>query len=121
VGLACIKGLAEGAARPAVAISNLKAIASFGTAPLRAVHVDARRNEIYGAVYDGRLQLVCPEVVMPKDAWLAGLPAGAELVNAPPSLAAAIAQLAPGESPQDPAALDANYVRRSDAELFWKE
>jgi hypothetical protein len=23
--------------------------------------------------------------------------------------------------PRDPAALDANYVRRSDAELLWKE
>jgi hypothetical protein len=36
-------------------------------------------------------------------------------------LAGAIARLAHREPPRDPAALDANYVRRSDAELFWKE
>jgi hypothetical protein len=32
----------------------------------------------------------------------------------------ALAALVRGEG-GDPAALDANYVRRSDAELFWKE
>ena len=49
----------------------------------------------------------------------------ARVVTAPQALAAAIAQIAlpfliRGEA-ADPAALDANYVRRSDAELFWKE
>ncbi len=52
VGLACVKGLAEALGKPAVAVSNLRAIASFGTAPWRAVVLDARRGEIYGAVYD---------------------------------------------------------------------
>jgi tRNA threonylcarbamoyladenosine biosynthesis protein TsaB len=46
-------------------------------------------------------------------------------VTAPRTLAAAIGQIASrrfcaGET-GDPAALDANYVRRSDAELFWKD
>jgi tRNA threonylcarbamoyladenosine biosynthesis protein TsaB len=50
---------------------------------------------------------------------------GASIVTAPHALAGAIARIAferllRGEA-VDPAALDANYVRRSDAELFWKE
>jgi tRNA threonylcarbamoyladenosine biosynthesis protein TsaB len=44
---------------------------------------------------------------------------------APRSLAASIARIAAGRYHRgealDSAALDANYVRRSDAELFWKE
>jgi tRNA threonylcarbamoyladenosine biosynthesis protein TsaB len=50
---------------------------------------------------------------------------GANIVTAPCALAGAIARIAlpawrSGET-AEPAALDANYVRRSDAELFWKE
>ena len=46
-------------------------------------------------------------------------------MTAPRALAGAVARIAlsawqNGET-TDPAALDANYVRRSDAELFWKE
>jgi tRNA threonylcarbamoyladenosine biosynthesis protein TsaB len=49
------------------------------------------------------------------------LVAGTRHITAPPALAAAIARIASarflaGEA-SDPAALDANYVRRSDAEL----
>ena len=47
-----------------------------------------------------------------------------EFITGPRPLAAAIARiaaerLARGDS-GDPAAIDANYVRRSDAELLWK-
>ena len=49
----------------------------------------------------------------------------ARIVTAPAALAAAIARIAlarfRGGEASDPAALDANYVRRSDAELFWRE
>ncbi len=144
VGLACVKGLAEAAGKPAVAVSNLQALATFGAAPLRAVVLDARRGEIYGAVYDQAVRLVAPETVAQFPAWIATLPEGelefiaadftpfraalagtrfarTSLVTAPRALAAAIARLALDAVPQDPAALDANYVRRSDAELFWKE
>jgi tRNA threonylcarbamoyladenosine biosynthesis protein TsaB len=144
VGLACVKGLAEALGKPAVAVSNLQALAAFGTAPLRAVVLDARRGEVYGAVYDAAARLVAPEVVAPFAAWLATLPAGelefvspdfspfhallagtrfegAALRTAPRALAAAISRLAARAEPRDPAALDANYVRRSDAELLWKE
>ena len=149
VGLACIKGLAEACGRPAAGISNLQALSTFGSAPLRAVVLDARRGEVYAAVYDPAGGIVAPEIVMPLHSWLGTLPAGdlefvvgqaswpvsvplestrfatANVVMAPDALAAAIARiacrrLARGEV-LDPAALDANYVRRSDAELFWKE
>jgi tRNA threonylcarbamoyladenosine biosynthesis protein TsaB len=141
VGLACVKGLAEAVGRPAVAVSNLQAIASFGSAPLRAAVLDAHRGEVYGAVYDAASRLVMPEVVAPFEVWMGTLPeANLEFVCsgftpplagtrfertpvriAPRELAAAIGRLASQAEPQDPAALDANYVRRSDAELLWKE
>ena len=122
VGLACVKGLAEALGRPAAAVSNLKALATFGTARLRAPMIDARRGEIYGAVYDDSGTLVMPEVVIKYDDWCRTLPAEAELISNDPArpLAAAVARIAPEEA-RDPAALDAKYVRRSDAELFWKE
>ena len=144
--LACVKGLAEGAGKPAVAVSNLAAIASFGSAPLRAALLDARRGEVYAAVYDAAGRLVRPETVASPARWLETLPEEIELVSpdfsafadaldasrlrdarrttAPRAQAAAIARIAwrrwqTGEA-ADPAALDANYVRRSDAELLWK-
>jgi tRNA threonylcarbamoyladenosine biosynthesis protein TsaB len=124
VGLACVKGLAEALGRPAMAVSNLEALARCGTGRLRGAVIDARRGEIYGAVYDDAGQLVSPEVVATYDAWVASLPPGVdEFIWAPRPLAAVIAQIAAerlsrGESP-DPASLDANYVRRADAELRW--
>lgn len=149
VGLACVKGLAEATGKPAVAVSNLQALASFGAAPLRVPVLDARRDEVYVALYDAKGKVVSPETVVRLPAWLETLPdaslefisadftsfcaafAGtrfetARRVVAPRALARAIAHIAcvrflAGEAPQDPAALDANYVRRSDAELFWKD
>ena len=148
VGLAFVKGLADALAKPAAAVSNLRAMASFGSAPLRATVLDARRGEIFGAVYDAAGGLVSPEVVMKLAAWIERLPEGdlefvstdpalpgpalagtrfegAPVVTAPQAIAGAVARIAlealdRGEL-GDPAALDANYVRRSDAELLWKE
>jgi tRNA threonylcarbamoyladenosine biosynthesis protein TsaB len=146
IGLACVKGLAEATGKPAVAVSNLAAMATFGSSALRAVVLDARRGEIYGAVYDARGTPVVPETVMPFTAWLHTLPdaevefistdfspfapalagtrfAAAPVTTAPRALAAALGRIAreklrAGQA-SDPAGLDANYVRRSDAELFW--
>jgi tRNA threonylcarbamoyladenosine biosynthesis protein TsaB len=143
VGLAAVKGLAEAAGKTVVAVSNLRALASFGSALLRAVVLDARRGEVYGAVYDDRLEPVVAESVMKFPAWLETLPASGfefistdfspfrscvdpavPVVTAPRALAAAIGRIAWTEFAaglaRDPAAIDANYVRRSDAELFWK-
>jgi tRNA threonylcarbamoyladenosine biosynthesis protein TsaB len=139
VGLAAVKGLAEATGRKVVAVSNLEALAWFGSRALRATVIDARRGEVYGAVYDGDLRCVREEVVMKFPEWLETLPEGdlefitagypvnldAPVITAPRELAGAIGRIAMGRLAaglaQDPAAIDANYVRRSDAELLWKE
>jgi tRNA threonylcarbamoyladenosine biosynthesis protein TsaB len=143
IGLAAVKGLAEAAGKPVVGVGNLEAIASFGSAGLRAVMLDARRGEIYGAVFDADGRTVVPQSVGRFADWLAGLPqgdleflstdltpflpllAGSRTTTVPRALAAAIGRIAlqrlrEGRA-SDPAALEANYVRRSDAELFWSE
>jgi tRNA threonylcarbamoyladenosine biosynthesis protein TsaB len=139
VGLACVKGLAEATGKPAVAVSTLEAIARFGNGPLRAALLDARRGDVYAGVFDGDGLLVVPGSVGKLDVFLGVLPKcevvfvspdftafgdglpDAPRVVAPRALAGAIAQIACEREPQDPASLDANYVRRSDAELFLKE
>jgi tRNA threonylcarbamoyladenosine biosynthesis protein TsaB len=139
VGLAAVKGFAEALGKAAAGVSNLRAVASFGTAPLRAAVLDARRGQVYGALYDSALEPVMPEVVARFPDWLAALPegdleflstdllpfraalAGRPAREVPRALAAAVGRIAARSREQDPAALDANYVRRSDAELFWKD
>jgi tRNA threonylcarbamoyladenosine biosynthesis protein TsaB len=145
IGLACIKGLAEATGKPAVGVSNLAAMATFGSAALRAVVLDARRGEVYGAVYDAYGAVVVPETVGHFTAWLHTLPegeiefvsmdfspfasalagtrfAGSAVTTAPRALAAAVGRIAcerlRAAQTADPATLDANYVRRSDAELL---
>ena len=138
VGLAAVKGLAEATGKRVVAVSNLRALASFGSAPLRATVIDARRGEVYAALYNSRLEAVLPEVVMKLEDWIQRLPrenlqfvtafsidTQFPVVTAPRQLAAAIGRIAWSEFSAgravDPAAIDANYVRRSDAEIFWKD
>lgn len=144
VGLTAVKGLAEATGRRVVAVSNLQAMAFFGTARLRATVLDARRGEVYGAVYDSDLNLVMPEVVMRFPAWIGTLPKSdlevvsvdfspfqafadptIPVVTAPRVLAGAVGHIACRRFRAglaiDPAAVDANYVRRSDAELLWKD
>ncbi len=140
IGLTAVKGLAEASGRNIVAVSNLEALAWFGTKPLRAPVIDARRGEVYGAVYTAALQPVSGEVVMKLPVWLESLPAGdLEIIargldvgatswpvkSAPWELARAIGAIAVGRVSQGlaqhPSEIDANYVRRSDAELFWKD
>jgi tRNA threonylcarbamoyladenosine biosynthesis protein TsaB len=148
VGLSCIKGLAEACGKPALAVSNLQVLASFGTRARRVPLIDARRGQVYAAVYDATGEMVEPEVVTSLGAWLASVPgnnlelvsmdfapleeelaassfASTSRVTAPRALAAEIGKIASrrfcaGDA-GDPAVLDANYVRRSDAELFWKD
>jgi tRNA threonylcarbamoyladenosine biosynthesis protein TsaB len=148
VGLACVKGLAEAAGRKVVAVSNLEALARFGSAEQRAVVLDARRGEIYGAVYGAAGEVLREPVVMRFPAWLETLPAGeieflstdfapfraalentrfanSKITTAPRALAAVIGRIAherflAGRA-RDPAEIDADYVRRSDAELLWKD
>ncbi len=139
VGLSAVKGLAEAGRGCAMGISNLQALAFFGSAAVRAPVLDARRGEVYGGVYDNGLEPLRPETVGKFAEWLRALPAGAEVIAndpgpfralvpditaAPRTLASAVGiiaerRLAAG-APCDPAALDANYVRRADAELLWR-
>lgn len=141
IGLTAAKGLAEATGRKVLAVSNLQALAAFGTRALRATIIDARRGEIYGAVYDNALRLVRDEEVMKYTDFLATLPqgdlefitagfpitgvAGVPVVEAPRALAGAIGKIAATRIAtglaEDPASIDANYVRRSDAELLWRE
>ena len=150
IGLTAAKGLAEATGRPAIAISNLQALACFGKGPLRAVIIDARRGEIYGGVYNAALEPVREEVVMKLDDWLASLSElGSEsgelevitnsrvladlvspvfrgdVIEAPGVLASAIGTMALERVQRglglDPVEIAANYVRRSDAELLWKD
>ena len=85
VGLAAVKGLAETAGVPAAGVSNLEAMASLGTAALRAPFFDARRNEIFGALYDGELATVRPALAQSFANWLASLPPEAELLTPDPA------------------------------------
>ena len=147
IGLACVKGLAEATGRPVVPVSNLRAMASFGTGRRRVVLLDARRGEIYAGVFGPDLQPLAAEVVIKLPAFLASLPLGVEFIAAdftpflaallashhagapriagPRALAAAIGAIAESDLGAglalDPAAVDANYVRRSDAEMLWKD
>jgi tRNA threonylcarbamoyladenosine biosynthesis protein TsaB len=113
VGLAAVKGLAAALGKPAAGVSNLRALAALGN--LTPV-IDARRGEVYTAVYDTELRLLSPETVAPLH--------GVRIAQTASNLALAVALCAEKDGPeswQDPAALDANYVRRADAELFWKD
>jgi tRNA threonylcarbamoyladenosine biosynthesis protein TsaB len=148
VALTAAKGLAEVQHKPVAAVSNLRALAAFGSAPKRVVLLDARRGEVYAAVYGADLELLEAETVEKLPPWLerlpvepyefitlAGSPFGAALEGTPfaampwteasRSLAGAVAlcaekDLATGRL-VDALIADANYVRRSDAELLWKD
>ena len=142
VGLSAAKGLAEAQRKPVCAVSNLRALAYFGNANRRAALLDARRHQVYAGIYDSDLNSIVPEQVIELGAWLRQVERPDEfvvphdfpfvdelkaignpvVVPAQP-LAVAIANCAALQKEPwlDPAAADANYVRRSDAELFWTE
>src|SRR5690242_5988194 len=148
VGLTAIKGLAEASGKPVAAISNLRALAASGTEDRRAVLLDARRGEVYAAVYDSKLQIVEPEMVAKLPLWLetlnapgyefitlAGAPfksavsdtrfAAMMCTEASRFLASAVARCAAEDALNgkllSALVADANYVRSSDAELFWRD
>jgi tRNA threonylcarbamoyladenosine biosynthesis protein TsaB len=148
VGLSAIKGLAEVLAKKVVAVSNLEALSRLGGGDLRATIIDARRGEVYAALFDRLGQPVIDPRVISFPKFLASLPAveiewiatdfspfratlagtrfeGQHVVTAPRALAAGIARIAVERAragrAQNPAAIEANYVRRSDAEIFWKD
>ncbi len=153
IGLTAAKSLAEVNGKKVVGVSNLRAMAELGEGRFRAPVMDARRGEVYAAVFDEDGQAVADEVVTPWPAFvdlvdgrdvtflstetsLFGADGAAPLdagenetettshMTLDTPLAAGVARLAKqtmtaGEA-LDPEELDANYVRRPDAELNWK-
>lgn len=136
IALAAVKGLAEVNGKPVIGVSNLAALAEFGSEELRAPVFDARRGEVFAALYDraGR-EVIAPSVLPLADftalvgdwqvEWITtGFDIGRAATAAPPELAGMMARLAirrlrAGES-GDAALIEADYVRRPDAVLFLK-
>ncbi len=139
VGLTAAKGLAEAMGKPVVAVSNLKAMAWFGGAGLRCAIADARRGQVYAGVYDARLRLQGEEVVTGLEEWVErprldgmefvtqdlALLGGMAGTLAPKELAGAVGRIAWREFTEgrakNAAEIDANYVRRTDAEMKWRD
>ncbi|HLV00139.1 MAG TPA: tRNA (adenosine(37)-N6)-threonylcarbamoyltransferase complex dimerization subunit type 1 TsaB [Acidobacteriota bacterium] len=81
IGIAAVKGFCHALERPVVDVSTLQALAwtyRWAGEPV-APMIDARRQQIYGAVYahpqPQESHLVMPEVVLPPAEWLSTLPA----------------------------------------------
>ena len=152
VGLSVAKALAEVHGKPVVPVSNLAALAFAGEGRYRVPVLDARRGEVYAAVYDEQSRVLVREVVSPWDEFLklvsgreitfvssdaklfetdgaAPLPTASKgsrrTVTVTSPLVAAVAELAclryDSGAGLPPEAVDANYVRRPEAELKWKE
>ncbi|MEX2303155.1 MAG: tRNA (adenosine(37)-N6)-threonylcarbamoyltransferase complex dimerization subunit type 1 TsaB [Bryobacterales bacterium] len=152
VGLTAVKAFAEVHHKPVVAVSNLLALASLAEGRYRAPVLDARRGEVFAAVYDEQLRAVVEEAAVAWPAFLHSIegrevtaigldsgifePGGAAEAPAGPAspmrflsaaqpLAAAIARIAAERHARGetllPDTVDANYVRRTDAELKWKD
>jgi tRNA threonylcarbamoyladenosine biosynthesis protein TsaB len=137
VGLAAVKGMAEALQKPIAAVSLLEAVARASADRHVVAALDAGRNELYLAEYEdgvmvGEEQLVprqilvsstALKVITTDEALAASLrEAGrsADVVQHPGSARVAKigwTKLQAGErvTPQD---LEANYIRRSDAEIF---
>lgn len=132
VGLSTAKGLAHAAGMPIVAISRLAVLATLADdqGDLLAL-LDAGRNEFYArrgqrewlapfdevaAAADNGLPLILADarVAARLAAWNPRL---VEPLDAYAAARAALARVRRGDA-EDLATLDANYLRRSDAELF---
>jgi tRNA threonylcarbamoyl adenosine modification protein YeaZ/ribosomal-protein-alanine acetyltransferase len=158
VGLTAVKALAEVYEKRIVPVSRLEALASqsIGKAQLVAAFADARRDQIFAALYrrtDSLLQLIdeqqvidperfiswvaemaqgqnvdwistWPECVTETESWTSRRAAGEWVQRGDDVLAPIIGNLAYkralNNQTVDALAVDANYVRRSDAEIFWK-
>jgi tRNA threonylcarbamoyladenosine biosynthesis protein TsaB len=143
VGLAAIKALAEILQKPIAVVSLLEAVACAGKAAGKVISaLDAGRGEVYAGEYEvgNRAQLVSERlltraefvaqsrerVVVTPDSALAALArdSGLEVKEIEPPRGDAIARLGWEKIQSDntiaPDELEANYIRRSDAEIFAK-
>jgi tRNA threonylcarbamoyladenosine biosynthesis protein TsaB len=143
VGLAAVKALSDVLNRPIAAVSLLEAVAASGGVTGTVVAaLDAGRGEIYAGEYrvveaatsvaetlldrGGLLTAVRGMIVVTPDHNVAELarPAAARVIEIVPPDAGAIARLGwrkilSGQT-IPPDELEANYIRRSDAEIFAK-
>jgi tRNA threonylcarbamoyladenosine biosynthesis protein TsaB len=119
VGITVAKGLAEAHGKLVVPVSNLQALASLAEAcgPVCAM-IDVRRGEFAAAVYDESLEeMIAPFAATYDEVTRRAAEAGASLFDSPLPLAGAIARIAATRTGCDPAAADAEYVRRADITL----
>ncbi len=144
VGLAAIKALAEVLAKPIVAVSLLELVAlSAGVSGRIIAALDAGRNEVYVGEHEvcGKDARTLSQRLLTRSEFLVAA-RGSTVVTPDPNLAEALrdraAQIAEIAFPRadilaqagwkkmqageviSPEALDANYIRRSDAEIFAK-
>jgi tRNA threonylcarbamoyladenosine biosynthesis protein TsaB len=139
VGVSAAKGLSEAGGVPLIAVSRLALIAECVDGAGESVHavLDAGRGEFYYGEYVGRQCL--REALMGREDLIAAV-AGGVVVVCEAKVAEALAELRPRlvEEPSaadalpfaleriaekkfdDAAMLDANYLRRTDAEIFAK-
>jgi tRNA threonylcarbamoyladenosine biosynthesis protein TsaB len=148
VGLSAAKGLCEALGVPLVAVSRLAVLARRAEAPTGAhVHalLDAGRGEFYWGLYDAGER--AREALLTREEVLAMVASGKDsgvsknsVVACEPLVAQSVAALAPqlvaepgaedawplvlsrieGGDFDDLARLEANYLRRTDAEIFAK-
>jgi tRNA threonylcarbamoyladenosine biosynthesis protein TsaB len=136
VGLSAAKGLSEAGAVPLIAVSQLALLAACGESEVVYAVLDAGRGEFYLGEYRGHECL--REALLTGEEVLAA--AGGTVVVCEPKVAEALAELKPrlvaepgaedalsfaveraaAENFDDAALLDANYLRRTDAEIFAK-
>jgi tRNA threonylcarbamoyladenosine biosynthesis protein TsaB len=147
VGLSAIKGLAETLHKPIATVSVLEALASLADRDGKiAAAMDAGRKEVFLGLYEksagqlskrreelltqpdflATLSTERPAVIITSDAGIAELVAASHssvVVVTPPG-SEVIARIGAGKLLAGEAvsveALDANYLRRSDAEIFFK-
>lgn len=148
VGLSAVKGLAEVLQKPIVTVSLLEALASFSTEDARVITaLDAGRSEVFYGLYEvknGRADRLTEQLlsgtefveeaskpgvrlILTSDAAVAEKLSAAvvpkvNVVQRPESSVIAkigARKLLAGET-TSVESLDANYLRRSDAEIFFK-
>lgn len=141
VGVSAVKGLAEATGKPVIALSRLAVLASLGPGSAAHVALDAGRGEFYYGRYREQGRICEQEALLRKEDVLAFCAAEAfPLVVCEDAVAAALTEASPVLLPApmpadalelavdafaakqfaDVALLDANYLRRSDAEIFSK-
>ncbi len=115
VGLTAAKGLAFASGKPLAGVTNLEALASLGTGPLRAPIFDARRGDVYCGVFSADLTVVVPMAVCKIEQFAIG---EAVRINSGPLLAGAVGRIAAKRGGVHPALVEPTYLRPSDAELL---